>query len=1428
MNAASRFLTRGLLLLASLSGGLALAQPAPSEQPPVTSGETEVPEALWPWQGWATWGATSADSPAPYNNAQTRLLFWPSRLTLSADQAGGQWNAVVTLFEETWVPLPGSGENWPQEVTAGGEPIPVLERSGKPYASLPAGEHELAGRFRWGPMPQRLAIPPEIGLLELSVDGQPIPTPSWASDGNVWLKRTQAEQADKDFLSAQVYRVIEDGVPLWLRTEIELTVSGKSREEQLGWVLPEGWKLSMVQSPLPVAVDEQGRIKAQVRAGKWKIMLHAFATQDLGEFHYAEGAKPLAATELVAFRAAPDFRVAQLEGVQQVDVNQTTFPQQWRSLPIYVWESGQPFKIVQKMRGMGDRKLSGLTINRQLWLDDDGRAFTFKDNLSGQQQQVWRLDIAPDSQLGAVRSDGAGQLITANPQTGDSGVEVRSRNLNLEAVGRVDRADQMPATGWQSAADSLHLSLTLPPGWRVFALLGADQVQGDWLTAWTLLDLFLLLVFAIAVARLWGFWAGLVALLAFGLAYHEPGAPRLTWLVLLMPLALLRVVGEGTARRWVSAWKYLALALLLLNLIPFVANQVQTALYPQLESTGRPYQSRWSFQSARAAARRSADSGVMDYEVNAPAAEAPYSSSSIAVLGDSDGNRDGLMQLGIALEANSEQSRERFGKEQVSKSFFSNMAQDMSCVIQTGPAEPEWRWNQVDCYWTGPVAADQQVRPLLVSPELHRGLTVARIVLLLLLGAIVLGVRRMTLPLGKRSAAAAALLLAFFVAPRAEAQFPTPEMLNTLRERLTETSDAFPNAADIPLVDLKIAENKLTMEATVHAAVEVAVPLPGRLPSWSPLTVKVDDQPQTVVRRGDGYLWVIVPAGVHRVTVEGLLPNAPEWEWTAMLRPRRVTINAPDWDVSGVRENGAPDAQVMFVRKQQLAGGQAAYDQKDYSAVVAIERRLEIGLVWKVHSRAVRLSSPGKPISLKVPLLPGESVVSAGEVAQEGQIEVRLAAGQESFDWESELATTETITLAADPAGKWVERWFLMISPVWNTQFAGLAPVFEANQATLIPSWRPWPGEEVTLTFSRPKAVSGDSLTVKRVKQDTGLGARQRDTTLSLLVESSLAKDFVIDINPAAEITGLTLAGQPIPVRRDGAKLIVPVRPGQQEIEVRWVTPEALTMVTEAEQLTLPVEAANVTQALRVPESRWVLWADGPRRGPAVRFWTILVCAVLLALVLGGLKLSPVGRLEWVLLAIGLTQIHVAAALLVVGWLFLLAWRGRLEIEPLKAWRFNLLQVGLVLLTLRGARGLGRDRRRGLDGQPPDVHPGQRFLENVLAVVPTPHGHGAPDAVRRDGVLLVLPRPDAAVGPVAGDRRAAVARLGLGGVHPRRGVEEVGEESRRPRVAVRGDSPSRGRPDSPLAHAPSRVSYRKPQLPVTFGPVAQLVRAGDS
>ena len=1210
------------------------------------------------------WDVPHRNCPTQYDSPEKHICFWPSRLSLTADPLAGSWSLEVMAFEETWVPLPGSGDIWPMNVRVNDQIAAVVAREGLPAVRVPSGQQQLSGEFAWDEMPQRIAIPPQVGLLSLTVEGNSIPLPNWDASGNVWLKRQRAEVADKNQLAVQVYRVVEDGIPMWLRTEIELTVSGQSREEDLGWILPQEWRLSLVDSPIPVAVDDRGQMKAQVRAGKWTLRVDAFRTSDLGDdpegFRYAEQAVPITDRELVGFQAKPDFRMVELDGLQVVDVTQTTFPAKWRSLPVYQWQTSTPFRLVEKMRGMGLQRPEGLKIERQFWLDEDGKALTYRDRIQGQMQQIWRLDVADGQELGAVRVDGQAQLITANPQNGARGVEIRTRNLNLEAIGRADRSLELPATGWQTDVDALELTLVLPPGWRVFALFGADRVDGDWLTAWSLLDLFLLLIFSLAVFRLWGLPAGLVALLAFGLAYHEMGAPRLAWLFLLIPVALLRVVPPGTAHRWVTAWKYLATAVLVVCLVPFLAGQIQSTIYPQLERPGITYAPRGMFRwlgvSPRARAPR---------QVAARMESLDFSAGKAAVV---------LEDAAPSAEAIQRQREVRFAT--------SNLAYAPEAKIQTGPAEPEWNWNQVRCQWNGPVSADQRIRPILISLSLHRLLTVLRIALLLVLAAILLGIRKLRNPFSKRTLPAAALLGCLCLPGGASAQIPDPAMLDTLRQRLLEPSDAYPQAAEISAVKLSVNEGRMVMDAEVHAAIRVAVPLPGRLPAWSPVSVQVDGEADSLVCRQDDYLWVTVPPGVHRVVVDAMLPDATEWEWTFLLRPRRVAIDAPGWTVTGVRPNGVPESQIFFVRQQRDAAGEAAYDRKDFSAIVAVDRHLEIGLIWQLRNEVTRLSTAGKAVSLSVPLLPGERVLTSNVVVENGVIEVKLGAGQGSFRWESELPVGEAIRLDAPQTERWVERWHLVTSPVWNVSLTGLSPIFEPQQQNLIPVWHPWPDEGVTLSFSRPEAVSGDTVTVKRVQHESSLGSRQRTSSLMLDLECSLGGDFIIELDAEAEVSSLNLAGQSMPPRRDDRRLIIPTRPGRQSVEVAWRTADQMTTVAGIGSVRLPVPGSNVTSVLQVPESRWVLWAGGPLRGPAVRFWGIVVCAILAAVVLGSLSYSPLGRLEWVLLAIGLTQVHVGAALVVVLWFFALTARGKLDTEKVRSWRFNFVQIGLVLLTL--------------------------------------------------------------------------------------------------------------------------------------------------
>ncbi|XZE43680.1 hypothetical protein SH467x_003247 [Pirellulaceae bacterium SH467] len=1246
--------------------------------PYVAAQTTDIPPALQDWKEWVLWDPSQKLAPPTFDNAQSRLHSWSSQLNLEVLPDRGSWQMEVVVFVDSWVSLPGDSQNWPQNVMSNQSPIAVLANGDHPAVQLKPGTYQLRGEFRWNAIPQKIALPSSIGIVALVRDGAPIAIPNWDPSGTLWLNRQPEEQAEQDLLSVNVYRLIQDGIPLWLTTQVELSVSGRSREENLGCILPEGWYLSSIDAPIPVAIDDTGDMKVQVRPGKWVIAISAYRKTDLQAFQFAQGKRPVVPQELIGFQANPTFRVAEIQGLQAIDVQKTTYPEAWRSWQVYQWQSQTPFQLSEKMRGMGMQKPKGLAITRHFWLDDDGKGITFQDRLRGELQQSWRLDVSESHQLGMVRLDGERQLITSNPINGHQGVEIRSRNPNLEALGRIDRSTSLPATGWIADVDSLRITLSLPPGWRMFAVFGADDVEGDWLTAWSLLDLFLVLVFALAVYRLWGIPAGLLALVAFGISYHEPGSPRWTWLFLLLPVALLRVVNDGAGKRWLEAWRLLALGLILLNLVPFLSREIQLVLYPQLEQVGIPYTQRPMYPSLETG-----------YLHTASVAESLREDSVAA----------------IEPQQPSPSSVKSFaGKQEAAQA--ANLAFDPASRMQTGPAKPDWLGHRVVCRWDGPVTGEQQLYPVTIPLTVHRILAVIRCSLLVLLAATLLrsGTKmQWSIPTRVIQPTATSVLLLVFLSNASVClgQIPDQTVLDQLRQRLLQSTDVIPNTTTIAQLDLRIEETRINMSLEVHAGHEVAIPIPGNLSIWSPASVRIEELGETnqerpsstppVSRRNDGHLWVVVPAGVHRIILEGYLAVANDWELGFVLAPRRVSITAPQWQVTGMDENGIPESQLFFTRMEKSGTEEAKYDQRVYRPIVMVERRLELGIDWKIHNRVTRLSSTGKAIALRIPLLPGERVISANADSDSRTVSVNLTADQSEFAWESEMEPTTSLELqasdsAADSANAfassdYVERWVLISSPIWNIASSGLTPVYEESSGDLVPTWQAWPGEKVTLEVRRPQAVAGESVTVNRVARTISLGARQRKTNLSIDVVSSIGGDFVVQLEPDIEIGSLTIDKRKQPVRRMDGQLMVNLQPGEQQIELSWETNQPLPSWTTIESVQLPVVSANVTTLVEVPSNRWILWTDGPLRGPAVRMWIYLATALLLAIVLGGLSTSPLNRFEWVMLALGLTQLHAIAGIIVVGWLLWLGCRKQTDPTSYRAWQFNLLQILLVALT---------------------------------------------------------------------------------------------------------------------------------------------------
>jgi hypothetical protein len=248
-----------------------------------------------------------------------------------------------------------------------------------------------------------------------------------------------------------------------------------------------------------------------------------------------------------------------------------------------------------------------------------------------------------------------------------------------------------------------------------------------------------------------------------------------------------------------------------------------------------------------------------------------------------------------------------------------------------------------------------------------------------------------------------------------------------------------------------------------------------------------------------------------------------------------------------------------------------------------------------------------------------------------------------------------------------------------------------------LPEWRPWPGETATVELSRPDGVPGQSLTIDSSNMDVRPGLRATDVTLTLSIRASRGASHVVTLPDAAQLESITVNGASQPVRQDGGKVTIAIVPGAQNVVLTWRQTPAIGLSFRTPEVDLGAPSVNSTVTVQ-PGTRWILFVFGPRVGPAVLFWSLLLVLLFVAASLGRIRWTPLRWWHWTLLAIGLSQVPIVLGALFAGWLIALGWRKeRPELGPV--W-FNVRQLVLVAWTVVALVLLAVSIHQGLLGTP--------------------------------------------------------------------------------------------------------------------------------
>jgi len=1276
--------------------------------------ETYVPEPLRDWQEWVLKDKQYRDCPFFFDRGAAQrndfVCAWPGRLELSVNTENGQFTQQWIVYaDEQWLPLPGDVAYWPHQVTANGRNVAVVARDNVPSINLGPGNYRITGSFEWDERPGVLRVPARVGLVSLTVNGQDIARPERTGAG-VFLGERQRETQTRDALETQVYRLISDSVPTRLTTQLRITVSGSVREELLGPLLPDGFIPLAIGSQLPARLEPDGNLRLQVRPGSWVIDVSARGPQVLDAVTLSAAEQNLPASEIWSYQSNDRLRVTAAEGLPPVDPQQANVPGSWRQLPAFRIAPGDTLTISERSRGIVGAD-NELTLARQMWLDFDGTGFVVSDDVGGTMRIDWRLDMAPPYALLSATEGNANLLITKGQQEGYTGIELRQRNVAVASLGRAETRGTLPVTGWDARFAGVSTVVHLPPGQKLLAAPGVDRAPRSWASQWQLLDFFLVLIITIGTWRLLGRTAGIIALAALTLSLHEINSPEWLWLNLLIAIALMRVAPAGRLRQSVATYQAASAVLLILVLVPFIASQLRIAIYPQLEPQyGTPRPQVFAVDQVMPAAPEAGVAGAL-MEAEEPAR------SEMAV-------RERRAQATLTMQ----EDIADFADQALPAYSYARYAPN--AIVQAGPGKPSWRWNSYLLSWSGPVDAGQTMRLIILPRWAVTTLRFAEVLMLLLFTAVLAAEilkRPLTLPGGFKIGsvptsgvlAVASLILLTSVSPGTQAQMPDAELLRELEARLLEPPECVPRCAEIVAADIAIGPDAVRMSLIVHALDDIAVPLPGSEEGWRPNAILLDGSAAGQIMRSQNQsLWARLAAGRHTLTLSGPVPTVDSLEIPFPAPPRFVEVESDGWFVAGIKDRRLLSGSLQLTRLQSDGdeGSPLRWESSRFPAFVETVRTTRFDLDWTVLTTVRRIAPAQGALTLELPLVAGESVLTEGINVRDGRVLVSMNPNQRAVSWSSRLPRQSPLVFEAESGAAWQEIWHIGVGSTWHAEFSGV-PESEHNQrdgGARLAVFYPRGGESLTINATRPEASEGSTLAFDSVELSVAHGNRSSTASLILDYRSTRGAQHVIKLPAGAEVTEVSIDGELEPLRAEAGELTVPILPGEHNIGVTWRKADEVGTRSATPNVDIGAPASNIALNLELPANRWLLATNGPRLGPAVLYWSELAVLLLFAVILGRIGLTPLTTRHWLLLGLGFSTFSWPVLGIVVVWLLACAARERWQRDT-QWWTFNLVQIGIAGVTIIALISIVGSLPGGLLGTPNMHVSGNNSYGNALS-----------------------------------------------------------------------------------------------------------------
>ena len=275
-----------------------------------------------------------------------------------------------------------------------------------------------------------------------------------------------------------------------------------------------------------------------------------------------------------------------------------------------------------------------------------------------------------------------------------------------------------------------------------------------------------------------------------------------------------------------------------------------------------------------------------------------------------------------------------------------------------------------------------------------------------------------------------------------------------------------PRCAEITAANVSVDGERLDVVLQVSVLANIAVAMPHASDRWQLDQVSVDSRASVAIaRNSDASLWVPMTPGAHSVRLSGRLASAESVQLVFPQPPRVIDVRASGWTVNGVNESRLVAGSLELTRERTAQRAGATLEAgSEFPGFVRVERVFNLDLDWTIDTEVVRIAPQRAALSVEIPLVKGESVLTPGVEVRNGETAlVGLATGESRTRWHSGLARAEELELSVPADASRSEVWSFVVNPQWNVAFEGFAPVLpeNVNGAVWVFRYMPRPGEKL-------------------------------------------------------------------------------------------------------------------------------------------------------------------------------------------------------------------------------------------------------------------------------------------------------------------------------------------------------------------------------